>query len=578
MLSLTQSTMFDLNDAKIFPLSELIVNAVDKLALNSAPESRGAIYTRIEVVEFILDLAGYTDDKQLFNKRILEPSFGGGDFLFPLIDRLLACWNGRKATSSIEALGNAIRAVELHKQTFDATREKVVSHLQSCGFSFSTATELADQWLVQGDFLLESITGSFDYIVGNPPYIRQELIPEALLAEYRHRFSTLYDRADIYVPFIERSLLLLKENGVFGFICSDRWMKNRYGGPLRNFISEGFHLRAFVDMVGTPAFHSEVSAYPAITIICKDKPSSTRIAHRPKIDRKKLKKLASEMISSNLQTKSRIREMNNVVNGFEPWLLEASDQLSLIRRIESQYPEMEQTGCKVGIGVATGADEAFIGEYQSLDVEEERKLPLVTTRDIQSGKIIWRGQGVINPFNEDGTLVKFEDFPRFAHYIESRRNVIASRHCARKNPTRWYRTIDRIWPELTVKPKLLIPDIKGEANVVYDSGRFYPHHNLYYVVSETWDLRALQAVLLSSITKLFISTYSTQMRGGYLRFQAQYLRRIRLPHWEDVSENLRQELIQAALLRNHIDCDKAVFKLYKLNCEEKSTVGGNGES
>ena len=91
MLSLTQSTMFDLNDAKIFPLSELIANAVDQLALNSAPESRGAIYTRIEVVEFILDLAGYTNDKQLFNKRILVPSFGGGDFLFPLIDRLLAC-------------------------------------------------------------------------------------------------------------------------------------------------------------------------------------------------------------------------------------------------------------------------------------------------------------------------------------------------------------------------------------------------------------------------------------------------------------------------------------------------------
>ena len=270
--------------------------------------------------------------------------------------------------------------------------------------------------------------------------------------------------------------------------------------------------------------------------------------------------------------------MNKVVNGFKPWLLEASDQLSLIRRIESQYPKMEQAGCKVGIGVATGADEAFIGEYQSLDVEEDRKLPLVTTRDIQSGEIIWRGQGVINPFTEDGTLVKFEDFPRFAHYIESRKNVIASRHCAKKNPSRWYRTIDRIWPELTDKPKLLIPDIKGEANVVFDSGKSYPHHNLYYVVSDTWDLRALQAVLLSSVTKLFISTYSTQMRGGYLRFQAQYLRRIRLPHWKDVSANLRQELIQAALLRNHIDCDKAAFKLYNLNCEEKSAVGGNGES
>jgi methylase of polypeptide subunit release factors len=68
-------------------------------------------------------------------------------------------------------------------------------------------------------------------VIGNPPYVRQELIPEALLTEYRARFETLYDRADLYVPFIERSLSLLRAGGALGFICSDRWMKNKYGGP-----------------------------------------------------------------------------------------------------------------------------------------------------------------------------------------------------------------------------------------------------------------------------------------------------------------------------------------------------------
>ena len=208
------------------------------------------------------------------------------------------------------------------------------------------------------------------------------------------------------------------------------------------------------------------------------------------------------------------RSLDLRVNRDEPWLLESSDQMLLIRRIESLYPEIEQTGCKIGIGVPTGADEAFIGDLESLDVEDDRKLPLVTTRDIQSGEIVWRGQGVINPFAEDGNLVKLDDYPKFTHYIEMRKGAIAARHCAKKTPSKWYRTIDRIWPELTFTPKLLIPDIKGEANIVFDSGKFYPHHNLYYVVSDTWDLRALQAVLLSSVTKLFISTYSTQMRGG----------------------------------------------------------------
>ena len=134
-----------------------------------------------------------------------------------------------------------------------------------------------------------------------------------------------------------------------------------------------------------------------------------------------------------------------------------------------------------------------------------------------------------------------------------------------------------MWPELIGKHKLLIPDIKGEAHIVYESGQYYPHHNLYYVTSEEWNLRALQAVLLSNIAKLFVGTYSTKMKGGYLRFQAQYLRRIRIPRWEDISGDLRLELITAAEERNIEKCNKAVFKLYKLNEEERSALGGNDE-
>jgi hypothetical protein len=189
----------------------------------------------------------------------------------------------------------------------------------------------------------------------------------------------------------------------------------------------------------------------------------------------------------------------------------------------------------------------------------------------------WRGQGVINPFADDGRLVDLRQYPRLRHYLEARKEEIAGRHCALKAPANWYRTIDRIFPALAKKPKLLIPDIKGEAHIVFEQGRLYPHHNLYFVTSEEWNLRALQAVLLSDITRLFVSTYSTKMRGGFFRFQAQYLRRIRIPYWRDVSETLRQELIEAATNRNLQACNRAAFRLYRLNREERSALGGNGE-
>lgn len=575
MPSLVQPTLFDILDAPDFLRSAEVVDAIETLASNSEIETRGAIYTRIEVVEFILDLVGYVASEPLHLRRILEPSFGEGDFLLPIVDRLLRAWrnNGGNVPSVGIELGGAIRGVELHRETFVSTRKTVINRLAREGIPASVASGLADQWLIQGDFLLEQQNDHFDFVVGNPPYVRQERIPAPLLIEYRRRYRTMYDRADLYVPFIECSLSLLSNGGTLGFICSDRWMKNRYGGPLREFVSRGYRLKACVDMVGIDAFRSGVRAYPAIIVIEKTKTAgATRFIVRPKIEREALSAIAKEVRGNALSENSEIKELLGVVRGSEPWLSEHPDRVSIIRHIEGQFPPLEQAGCRVGIGVATGADAAFVGDFDLLDVEPDRKLPLVTTRDIQSGEVVWQGQGVINPFANDGALVGLQNYPKLASYLEKRKEVIAKRHCARKTPANWYRTIDRIWPELVEKPKLLIPDIKGETHIVFEAGEFYPHHNLYYVTSGTWDLRALQAILLSSVAKLFVATYSTKMRGGYLRFQAQYLRRIRIPFWRDVSEELRRELSHAATARDLGACNKAAFKLYGLHPKERAVL------
>lgn len=567
-ISLRQASLLDL-----CPVTAA-VNAVS----NSGIEERGAIFTRREVVDFLLDLAGYTVNKPLHKLRLLEPSFGGGDFLLAAIDRLLTAWSQAGRPSPLSALSNSIRAVELHRVTYTGTRGRVIAALTAAGIEAGDAEALSAQWLLYGDFLLVPLEGSFDVVIGNPPYVRQELIPDALMAEYRARYETIFDRADLYVPFIERSLTVLGKTGQLGFICADRWMKNRYGAMLRKMVADRFHLKVYVDMVDTPAFHSEVIAYPAITIIAREKPAATRIARRPEISAATLSRLATDLVSKKLpDPASGVREMHNVTAGAEPWILESSDQLALVRRLEQDFPTVEAAGCKVGIGVATGADQAFIGKFDELDVEPDRKQPLVMTRDILNGHVEWRGFGVINPFADNGKLVDLDQYPRLRSYLEQRRNDIAGRHVAQKAPANWYRTIDRIYPELTLKPKLLIPDIKGAAHIVYEEGRLYPHHNLYFITSETWDLRALQAVLMSGIARLFVSIYSTKMRGGYLRFQAQYLRRIRVPHWSDVSAKLRRELVEAAERGDVAACNRAVFALYALTKEEKAALGGNGD-
>ncbi len=543
-------------------------------------EERGAIFTRREVVDFILDLAGYTANRPLHRLRLLEPSFGDGDFLLPAIDRLLAAWQASSDRSGdpVALLAGAIRAVELHAATYTRTRQAVIAHLTGHGVAAAQAVTLAEAWLVQGDFLLIDLPGRFHVAIGNPPYVRQELIPDVLMAEYRARYATVYDRADLYIPFLERSLSQLEEGGHLGFICADRWMKNRYGGPLRGLVARGFHLKTYVDMVDTPAFHTDVFAYPAITIIARERGRATRIAHRPEISAAALSELAGLLTAEKLpKDGTTVRELEDVAAGSEPWILESSDQLAIVRRLEAAFPTLEEAGCKVGIGVATGADAAFIGPYDDLDVEPDRKLPLVMTRDILDGTVAWRGLGVVNPFADGGGLVDLGRYPRLRRYLEAGRDQIARRHVARKAPANWYRTIDRIYPELATRPKLLIPDIKGEAHIVYEEGRLYPHHNLYFITADGWDLKALQAVLRSGIARLFVAIYSTRMRGGYLRFQAQYLRRIRVPHWHQVPDTTKSALAAAAERGDTVACNEAVFQLYDLTAPERAALGGNGD-
>jgi hypothetical protein len=552
----------------LFPAMEFVAASVERMKTASETE-RGAIFTKIEVVDFMLDLIGYTLDRPLWKLRLLEPSFGGGDFFLRALDRLLV--SAARDEVDAEELSLCFRGVELHRASFESTSEKINRKLLAAGYAQADAASLTRHWVSNADFLLETFEADFDFVVGNPPYVRQELIPAEMLAEYRQRYTTLYDRADLYVPFMERSLQLLNHGGQMSFICSDRWMKNRYGGPLRRMISDGYTMRYYVDMVGTSAFQSDVVAYPAITLIERGKSGEkVRIAHQPEISAKALSTLCKAMKGKPSGFNGTVAEAAVEPQGDEPWLLESDAQpsLGLVRRLEAAYPTLEESGCRVGIGVATGADKIYIGPFSELDVEVERKLRLVTTRDILSGAVKWRGLGVVNPFEENGALADFARYPRFAAYLLKHREALLKRHCAQKSNGSWYRTIDRITPSLAQQPKLLIPDIKGEANIVLDESGLYPHHNLYYITSRDWPLLALQRVLMSGIARLFVRAYSTKMRGGCLRFQAQYLRRIRIPKWADIPPNVQQILSQQNSEVAPIDIQQVIAMAYCLTDQE----------
>ena len=115
-----------------------VTDAVRSLAA-AGQEERGAIFTRREVVDFMLDLVGYVPSEPLHRRRALEPSFGGGDFLLPMIRRLLAAWSLHDGTFA--ELAGALRAVELHALSYTETRAEVAATLAAAGLWWCSGRE-----------------------------------------------------------------------------------------------------------------------------------------------------------------------------------------------------------------------------------------------------------------------------------------------------------------------------------------------------------------------------------------------------------------------------------------------------
>lgn len=529
------------------------------------PEELGDVFTRRWVVDLILDLVGYTEDRDLAGFRALEPACGEGAFLGPMIERLVAsALNYGRHPRDIEGSLRAFDLAELH---VERARKLAVTRLVDAGIALPEADDLAAGWIRQGDFLLEEGLGSFDFALGNPPYIRIENVPPARMAAYRAACPTMRGRSDVYVGFIERGLKLLDEQGALGFIVADRWMHNQYGAALRRLVADGYSVEAVVEMHDANAFEDDVSAYPAITVV-RRRPQreavlavTDRTFRAPAADRLRAWTLRGRA-KAVVRPGFRAARLSAWFPGDELWPSGDPARLRLVSELEKRFPPLEDvaTGTRVGIGVATGADSVYITRDQE-SVEPDRLLPLAMVRDIAAGHVDWSGSYLVNPWDEEG-LVDLARYPRLAAYLSHHQGAIRARHVARRRPDAWYRTIDRVDADLRTRPKLLLPDLKASSHPVLDEGHLYPHHNLYFVTSDEWDLRVLGGLLLSGVADLFVGAYSVKMRGGCYRFQAQYIRRIRVPDPHSIDKQDAAALARAFERRDGQAATAVAAKIY----------------
>lgn len=441
----------------------------------------------------------------------MEPAAGDGAFLGPMVERLVeACKRlGRPLTDCADSLV----AFELSTRSADRARSMCRDVLEGAGVKPTLAKRLAAGWIRTGDYLFESTELDADFVIGNPPYVRLEDIPDDTATLYRNAYPTMRGRADLYIGFYEAALRQLKQSGVCAFICADRWMRNQYGGELRRLVTSAYSVEAVIEMHKADAFHDDVDAYPAITVIRRQTQGAAIVASAgAEVSETKPRALSQALLASRehrpaaLPKGLRTAFVDTWFTGTAPWPCQSADQLALLQRLEGKFPALE-AHARVGIGVATGNDKVFVTKDPHL-VEKSRLLKLALAGDTWTGEMKWSGHYLVDPWNENG-LVTLANFPKLKAYYEAHAAALQKRHIAAKdNRGGWYKTIDRVTHSLTAKPKLYIPDIKSRLEPVLDHGNTYPHHNLYFIQSDAWDLEVLGGLLLSSIGQFFMHVES----------------------------------------------------------------------
>lgn len=117
--------------------------------------------------------------------------------------------------------------------------------------------------------------GGFDCVIGNPPYVRQELLGSQ--KEYFQKYFRVYNGiADLYTYFIEKAVSLLKLGGLFSYIVANKWMRANYGQPLRVWL-KAQELEEITDFGDLPVFKG-ATTYPCILRIRKSGATQTGVS------------------------------------------------------------------------------------------------------------------------------------------------------------------------------------------------------------------------------------------------------------------------------------------------------------
>lgn len=475
-------------------------------------------------------------------------------------------------------------------------------------YSYGTQTDLFDEeeryrinvfdW--EREFPEIFKAGGFDAVIGNPPYVRQEMLSE--FKEYfQRRYKVYHGVADLYSYFIEKGVSLLRSGGKFSYIVANKWMRANYGEPLRRWLKQ-VCVEEIVDFGDLPVF-TTATTYPCIIRIGKKPAAPTfRTVQVESLDFTDLQQYVRD-----IGYPARMDLMSD-----SGWTLADDRKKGLLEKIKSKgVPLGEYVKGKIYYGIKTGLNEAFVidGETKDRLISEDPKSaeiikPFLAGREIKRYCELHNNKYLICIPNGWTRLHSGQDEPRA--WFKKNYPAIAGilepfREKAEKRSDKgdfWWELRPCVYYDEFEKQKIIFPDISIRGNFTYDNNGSYYCVNTAYILPHTD--KYLLGILNSYLINFCYSHLSSTYRGGYLRFIYQYLeqlpiRTIDFTSPPDVARHDRMVFLVTAMLDLHkqlsaahtadektalqrlIDAtdreiDRLVYELYDLTEEEIGIV------
>src|SRR5262249_236509 len=153
-----------------------------------------------------------------------------------------------------------------------------------------------------------------------------------------------------------------------------------------------------------------------------------------------------------------------------------------VNAARQRFPKIEDAGCTIRVGSATGCNNVFLGSRQELAIERGRLLPFVTPYSIQKTKVPWTTTHILNLFHANGGVVTLSRVPGLAAYLRRHKKKLQARAKASKSKI-WWRSIGSLHPDWHAARKLLVVDVSASPVIGLDHVGYCAGSGVYQIKS-----------------------------------------------------------------------------------------------